>query len=85
MTLKLTIAASIIAAVGFRLILGYKELHAEIVKLKWESQNSYTLKSNGTGAATSTPEGRRFATLERLTWAGHEALDQKRNGQHGRG
>ena len=35
------------------------------------------------GAATSTSEGRRFATLERLTWAGHEALDQKRRGQHG--
>ncbi len=35
------------------------------------------------GAATSTPEGRRFATLERLTWTGHEALDKKRRGQHG--
>lgn len=31
------------------------------------------------GPVTDTSEGRRFATLERLTWAGHEELDKKRN------
>ena len=32
----------------FRLLVGYRELHVEILKLKWESSNSHTLQANGT-------------------------------------
>ena len=32
----------------FRLLVGYKALYDEILKLKWESLNSHTLQTNGT-------------------------------------
>ena len=35
----------------FRLLVGYKALYDEILKLKWESLNSHTLQTNGTLAA----------------------------------
>ena len=33
---------------GFRLLVGYKELYNKILKLKWESSKSHTLIANGT-------------------------------------
>ena len=38
---------------GFRLLVGYKELYNKILRLQWESSNSHTLKVNGTRASAS--------------------------------
>ena len=42
------LGASLYSRDRFRLLVGYKALYDEILKLKWESLNSHTLQTNGT-------------------------------------